>query len=987
MKDQMKTKKQLVNEMMEMRQHIIELEQTATKSEQAEELLQTERETFFPVLQKAPYGVAMIDKEGNFLYINSEFTNITGYTLEDLLAGRSWFNKVYVFPEYRQEIITTWKNDIIQRGIEKVFTIVCKKGEIKEIEFKPTLLSDTRIIVMLSDITEQRRVEKSLRESEAKYRSILESITEGYYEVDIAGNFTFVNDSVCQMLGHARDELIGVNNRQYTDIENAKKLYQAFNKVYKAGEATKGFDWEVIRKDGTIRSVESSISLIKDSKGQPTGFRGIVRDITERKLSEEALKEALSLISATLESTADGILVVDREGKIASLNKKFVEMWAIPESIIELHDDNQALTFVMDQLQSPENFLAKVRDLYAKPDAESFDILNFKDGRIFERYSKPQCIGDQIVGRVWSFRNITEQKKAEKALQKSEEEAKRLAQENAIMAEIGRIISSTLNIEDVYGLFAEEVHKLIPFDRIAINIINVQEGTITIAYVTGIEVKDRLKGDIIPLRGSANEEMIHTRSGLLIQTENGDELGNRYPTLLNNIRAGLRSMISVPLISKDQVVGALHFRSLTPKAYSESDLMLAERVGNQIAGAIANAQLFSDHERSEREKVALEEQLRQSQRMEAIGRLAGGIAHDFNNLLTVISGNCQLSLLELMEGDPLRGNIEEIKKAADRAAILTRQLLAFSRRQILEFRVLHLNSIIRDMGKMLHRVIGEDIELVTLLAEDLGKVRTDSGQIEQVILNLAVNAKDAMPNGGKLIIETANVDLDEEYAHAHIGMKPGSYVRLSVSDTGAGMKPEVRERVFEPFFTTKDKGKGTGLGLSTVYGIVKQSGGYIWVYSEEGYGTTFKIYLPQVEEPVEFMGKKIEDKEAPRGRETILLVEDEEAVRKLGVQFLKKQGYTVLEAIHGSDALMICEQHRGPVALMVTDVVMPGMSGRDLSERLKSICPGMKVLYMSGYTDEAIVHHGVLEKGIHYIQKPFSMEALAKKVREVLDKG
>jgi PAS domain S-box-containing protein len=377
-----------------------------------------------------------------------------------------------------------------------------------------------------------------------------------------------------------------------------------------------------------------------------------------------------------------------------------------------------------------------------------------------------------------------------------------------------------------------------------------------------------------------------------------------------------------------------------------------------------------------------EEQLRQSQKIEAIGRLAGGIAHDFNNLLTVISGNCQLSLLELREKDPLRGNIEEIKRASEKAADLTRQLLAFSRRQILEVKVLDLNTVLRNLDKMLHRLIGEDIELVTLLADDLGRVKTDPGWVEQIIMNLAVNARDAMPDGGKLTIETANVELDEAYARRHIAVKPGCYVMLSVSDTGVGMTPEVRQQVFEPFFTTKEKGKGTGLGLSTVYGIVKQSGGNIWVYSELGQGTTFKIYLPSVDESLEEEREKVTREEFPRGSETILVVEDEEDVRRLAVRALERQGYRVLEASCGDDALVLSKE---PIHMMLTDVVMPGMSGCQLADRLTPFHPKMKVLYMSGYTDNAIVHRGVLEEGVNYIQKPFTIDKLMRKVREALD--
>jgi CheY-like chemotaxis protein len=304
----------------------------------------------------------------------------------------------------------------------------------------------------------------------------------------------------------------------------------------------------------------------------------------------------------------------------------------------------------------------------------------------------------------------------------------------------------------------------------------------------------------------------------------------------------------------------------------------------------------------------------------------------------------------------------------------------------MEMRVLDLNATLNDMDKMLRRVIGEDIKLITHLAEDLGRTKTDPGQIEQVLMNLAVNARDAMPDGGTLTIETANAELDEAYNRGHVGVKPGRYLRLSVSDTGMGMTREVKERVFEPFFTTKETGKGTGLGLSTVYGIVKQSGGNIWVYSEPGKGAAFKIYLPRVDEPIDVFKEKLV-KDLPRGSETVLVVEDEEEVRKLAAQILKKQGYKVLEALQGGDALLICEQHRNAVHLMLTDVVMPGMSGHHLAKRLESLQPGMKILYMSGYADNAIAQHGVLGEGVNYIQKPFTVDGLARKVREVLDKS
>jgi two-component system cell cycle sensor histidine kinase/response regulator CckA len=379
-----------------------------------------------------------------------------------------------------------------------------------------------------------------------------------------------------------------------------------------------------------------------------------------------------------------------------------------------------------------------------------------------------------------------------------------------------------------------------------------------------------------------------------------------------------------------------------------------------------------------------EEQLRQSQKMEAVGKLAGGVAHDFNNLLTAINGHSELALRRLHPDDPIYRKLEGIKRAGERAAGLTRQLLAFSRKQIMQPKVLDLNQVIFEMNKMLQPLIGEDIDLFTKLTPDLGKVKADPGQIEQVLLNLTVNSRDAMPRGGKLTIETANVYLDEDYAGLHSSVVPGRYVMLAVSDTGCGMNAETRERIFEPFFTTKEVGKGTGLGLSTVYGIVKQSGGNVWVYSEVGRGTTFKVYLPCIDTRAEEPEQGADDNRMMAGTETVLLVEDEEMVREMAREILRESGYQVLEARHGQEALLVAEQHHGPIHVMLSDVVMPQMSGRELAEQLSPRRREMKVLYMSGYTDDAIVHHGVLDEGMAFIEKPFTPLALARKLREVL---
>jgi len=381
----------------------------------------------------------------------------------------------------------------------------------------------------------------------------------------------------------------------------------------------------------------------------------------------------------------------------------------------------------------------------------------------------------------------------------------------------------------------------------------------------------------------------------------------------------------------------------------------------------------------------LELQLRQSQKMQAIGQLAGGVAHDFNNLLMVVKGHIELILNTMPHTDPLFPRLDQVQKAANRASSLTRQLLAFSRLQVLQPQVLDLNGIVSGMIQMLSRIIGENIELIFRPGGILGRVKADAGQLEQVLLNLVVNARDAMPTGGQLTIETQNIELDDSYVQTHTGVKPGPYVMLAVSDTGVGMDPATQARIFEPFFTTKEPGKGTGLGLATVYGVVKQSEGYIWVYSEPGQGTTFKIYLPLAADVVEAPKAPAAAPAPVRGTETILLVEDEESVRLLVADFLKSTGHTVIEAVEGLQAVDLAGAHGDHIDLLISDVVMPKMSGRELWNTLRKRLPKLKVLFISGYTDDSVVRHGVIDGDVAFLQKPFTMRALAAKIREVLD--
>ncbi|MBM4132523.1 MAG: PAS domain S-box protein [Nitrospira sp.] len=444
-----------------------------------------------------------------------------------------------------------------------------------------------------------------------------------------------------------------------------------------------------------------------------------------------------------------------------------------------------------------------------------------------------------------------------------------------------------------------------------------------------------------------------------------------FPRAAGAARVGLHGAIGFPIILNAEVLGVLEFFSRRIRPPDDDLFRMMAEIGIKVAQFI--------------ERGLLEEQLRQSQKMDSIGRLAGGIAHDFNNLLTVINGYSQILLSQLDATDERRGKAEEIKKAGDRAAALTRQLLAFSRKQVLAAKVLDLNTLVAGMNSMLRRVIGEDIDLVTVSGSSLGAIKADPGQIEQVIVNLVVNARDAMPKGGRLTIETANADIDSALLSRSGHVQPGPYVVLAVSDTGCGMDPNTQANMFEPFFTTKERGKGTGLGLATVYGIVEQSAGYILVSSEIGFGTTVKVYLPKVSHGMDAGAAMLHADRPVNGSETVLLVEDEASIRKLLVAELRTKGYQVLEAEGGQEALDLCRRHEGPIHLLLTDVVMPRIGGRELAERLSALRPDMRVLYMSGYTDDAIVRHGVEESDTVFIQKPFTPDKLLRKVRDLLD--
>jgi len=632
------------------------------------------------------------------------------------------------------------------------------------------------------------------------------------------------------------------------------------------------------------------------------------------------LKSSMSLLQATLEATADGILVVNRAAQIVTFNQQFVAMWGLPQSLVETRDDHRVLACALEQLTDPTGFLQRVKELYDQPDAKSADVLEFKDGRVFERYSHPQYLDGNVVGRVWSFRDVTLQRQAAEEVRRSQLFLSR-------SQEAAHVGSWEAELAADRATWSDELYRLY----------GLAPQSIEITYETFLS---------------------------LCHADDRDR-----------VRATIEQAL------RDHQPYEMKYRIIRPDGQTR---MLQGRAAVELDDSGQPVRLLGTGQ-DITEIEQLEEKLGLSQKLEAVGQLAGGIAHDFNNLLTAILSYADLVLDDLPVTEPHRSDIAEIKRAGERAASLTRQLLAFSRRQILQPKVLDINSVVGNLESMLRRLISEDVELVTALPPQLGRVMADPGQLEQVIVNLAVNARDAMAAGGRLLIETSDVELDEACAAGNGPMEPGHYVVLAVSDTGIGMSDETKRHIFEPFFTTKPAGQGTGLGLATVYGIVKQSGGYIWAYSELGQGTTFKIYLPRIDRAAVEAVSTDSPRATLRGQETLLLVEDEEAVRRVARTALEKHGYNVLEARNGVEALRQAEAWQGPIHLVVTDVIMPEMGGRELIERLGAERSDARVLFMSGYTDDAIVRHGVLQAGIPFLEKPFTPHTLLTAARRVLD--
>ncbi|MEN3334596.1 MAG: hypothetical protein V7641_3961 [Blastocatellia bacterium] len=758
----------------------------------------------------------------------------------------------------------------------------------------------------------RRQVEAALRESEDRYRDLVEHSHDLICTHDLEGQLLSVNQAAARILGYDPETLLGRNIREALlpahHVRFDDYIAELLNQGFAQGVMT------VQTRSGEKRIWEYSNTLRTEGVMVPL-VRGLARDVTEQKRAEAALRESEAQYRRLLETTYEGVWVFDAAQRTTYVNQRLAEMLGVSaEEMI----GRPAADFLDDAARADVEQRWQQRTQGIK---EQYDLrLRRKDGAdVWVIVCATPIFNErgEFIGSLSMQTDITNRKRIEEELKKSEER---------------------------YRDLIENAHDIIYTHDLKGNYISVNKA---VEQILGYTPEESLRMNLIQ---TVAPEYVETARQMVAKKLAGEKVTAYYLEIMAKNGRRIAVEVNTRLIHQDG----------TP------------------VGVMGIA-------RDVTERKQLEEQLRQSQKMEAIGQLAGGIAHDFNNLLTAIIGYSDLTLKPLKTEDPLRHYVGEIKKAGERAASLTRQLLAFSRKQVLQPKVLDLNEVVADLEKMLQRLIGEDIELRTVLDPKLGNIKADPGQIEQVIMNLAVNARDAMPQGGKLTIETANVAFDEEYVVRHIAVTPGAYIMLAVSDNGTGMDAETQARIFEPFFTTKEVGKGTGLGLSTVYGIIKQSGGHIWVYSEPGRGTTFKIYLTRVGEDAQEYKQVDEQAEKLRGTETILLAEDEEIVRELTREVLEMYGYRVLETPNGGAALLLCERYEGPIDLLITDVIMPEMSGRELANRLAQLRPEMAALYMSGYTDDAIVHHGILESDIAFLQKPFTPNALARKVREILD--
>ena len=905
-----------------------------------------------------------------FTFVSKQSERILGYTPEQWLNDANfWMDHLH--PDDRAGALKFCRDAAARREDHELdYRMIAADGRVvwlrDMVTVDETNYSHPHLRGIMVDITERKVAEDQLKKSEERYRDLVENAHDLIYEHDLEGNYTATNKAGERITGYSLEESLKLNLAQTVAPESLKKAQEMFKRKL-AGESITAYDLVVVAKDGHRVPIEVNTRLVlKD--GVPVGVQCIARDITERKQAEKALRDSEARKRAILESGLDCIITMDHNGLVVDWNPAAERAFgysydeAVGKEIAEL------IIPVRYREQHRQGLARYLATGSARVLGNRLELSAIRaDGTEFPvelTITKIELEGNPMF--TGYLRDITVRKETESRLAAQYAVTRALSESNTISEGAAKVLQA------VCESLGWEYGSLWTVDREA-NVLRCSQ----VWQASGTEVnefEDVSRPSVFKPGIGLPGRVWNEGKPVWIADVVGDASFLRSAVAA---KVGLHGGCGFPIGFRAEILGVMEFFSRSIREPDPDLLAMMVTIGSQVGQ-------FIERKRVEQALGQSEEQLRQSQKLEAIGQLAGGVAHDFNNLLTVIGGYSSILLNKFDQDSPFRVSVEEIKKASDRASGLTRQLLAFSRKQILQPKMLDLNVVVSDLDKMVRRLIGEDIDLLTLTDPILGKVKADPGQIEQVLLNLIVNARDAMPNGGKLTIETANATISDDYALSHAAVG-GPYVMLAVSDTGCGMDADLQKHVFEPFFTTKPAGKGTGLGLATVYGIVKQSEGHIWLYSEPDKGTSFKIYLPCVDEFVASQAGGVSKPLVPRGTETLLLVEDEDQVRHIVQAILEQQGYDVLAAANGEEALKLANLHGSGIHMLMTDVVMPQMSGRQLAEELTRIRPQLKVLYMSGYTDDAIVRHGLLDASLNFIQKPFDAASVARKVREVLD--
>ncbi len=1087
-----------------------------TERKRMEQALRESERRFRELFERMPSGVVVytaVDDGADFVIkeFNSAAERIEGARREDLLGKRV----TKAFPGVEEFGLLRILRDVWQSGNEAFYPEAVYTDETGRKTWRENWvykLPNGDIVAIYNDITERKRAEEKIRESEETYRNLFQNAQVGLYRTRIEdGKILESNEQLARMFGYdSREEFVReyVTSQNYVDPGTRERMLEQIRR----DGYIQNFEARFYRKDRSIFWARYSARIYPD-KGW---IEGVSEDITEAKMAEEALRRrteelmTLNRLGVALAETLDlpriyhiarecvaelvdapvfGISLYDPETHTlraeamwsngmqldpaefpplslppaaeATRGRAKAVATGRPEVVESLPDAAAQSGETPHHIGPPGNNRKTLSAAYVPMVVEGkviglLEVQSYRAGAYGDaEIALLQPVANQIGLAIQNARLFQQVSRRAAELAQSLEDLKQ-AQE-ALRASEARFRSLVESMDDIVFTLDREGRHTGVFGRWL-----ERYGTPAEVYL-GKAARDILGPEAARVHEEANarvlagEHVVYDwftdgpNGRVYVQTSLSPLLGpdgqvvgivgvgrditalKRMEQALRESEARYRSLVNLSpdgmwvhrggevlfanaaaaamlgVASPDELIGkrildfvAPEYREIAaerirrgqeervPAPLLEEKLLRVD--GSEFWADVCAVPIDWAGEpavqvivRDITERKRMEERLLQAQKMEVVGRLAGGVAHDFNNILTAMTGYATFVLEALPPGAPEREDVQQILDLTQRAANLTRQLLAFSRRQIIEQRVINLNDLILNLDKMLRRLIGEDIELVVLPGEGLARVKADAGQIEQVIVNLAVNARDAMPEGGKLIIQTANVTVDEQFARIHLGSEPGAYVMLSVTDTGVGMTDEVKAHLFEPFFTTKEPGKGTGLGLATVYGIVKQHGGNIHADSEPGKGTTFTIYLPAVEAEAERLPRRDEEGFIPGGKETVLVVEDEALVRAALVRTLKEQGYRVLEAANGEEALHIAREHAGEIHLLLTDVVMPQMGGKELSERIAAIHPRIKTLFVSGYTDDAMVQRGILEPGIAFLHKPFTAGALARKVRQVLD--